>query len=307
MTSLTPAIIEETVLDTLIQYGDVEKMTPQQRTDFYRGMCVQLDLNPLSKPFELLKLNGRTQLYATRNATDQLRAKRDISISITARDRHEDVYVVTVEATRPAPHHPDGVVTDSSIGAVPIAGLKGEALANAQMKAETKAKRRVTLSITGLSLMDETEAVTIPDASFAELDVATGEITNVAPPLPQPAPQPAAAPKQNSERPADFQIYTPEGRELSFRIGTYSWGMLAGSDIVWPKDYMPSFLNTYFGIDLEDKNSQFAWMRENLAPYGYAPPEKTGWSDVAPPSDLGRQIIEGFFELVAQGYEWAQV
>ena len=42
-------------------------------------------------------------------------------------------------------------------GAVNINGLKGEALANAMMKAETKAKRRATLSLCGLGLMDELE------------------------------------------------------------------------------------------------------------------------------------------------------
>jgi hypothetical protein len=40
--------------------------------------------------------------------------------------------------------------------------LKGDALANALMKAETKAKRRVTLSIAGLGWLDETELETIP-------------------------------------------------------------------------------------------------------------------------------------------------
>ena len=39
------------------------------------------------------------------------------------------------------------------------------ALANAIMKAETKAKRRVTLSICGLGMLDETELETIKDYS----------------------------------------------------------------------------------------------------------------------------------------------
>lgn len=50
---------------------------------------------------------------------------------------------------------------DESIGAVPIAALKGEALANAMMKCETKAKRRVTLSICGLGMLDETEVESV--------------------------------------------------------------------------------------------------------------------------------------------------
>jgi hypothetical protein len=45
-----------------------------------------------------------------------------------------------------------------------IKGLQGDALANALMKAETKSKRRVTLSICGLGMLDETEMETIPSA-----------------------------------------------------------------------------------------------------------------------------------------------
>src|SRR5690606_24912460 len=58
-------------------------------------------------------------------------------------------------------------------------------LANAYMKAETKAKRRVTLSICGLGWLDETETETIPDAHRVEVDHETGEIkTPLAPPHP---------------------------------------------------------------------------------------------------------------------------
>ena len=45
-----------------------------------------------------------------------------------------------------------------------IAGLKGDALANGLMKAETKAKRRCTLSLCGLGMLDESEIETIPGA-----------------------------------------------------------------------------------------------------------------------------------------------
>jgi len=41
----------------------------------------------------------------------------------------------------------------------------GEARANLMMKAETKAKRRVTLSICGLGMLDETEVESLPPAA----------------------------------------------------------------------------------------------------------------------------------------------
>ncbi len=54
---------------------------------------------------------------------------------------------------------------------VPIgATLSGEAGANLMMKAVTKAKRRVTLSICGLGMLDETEVVTIPGAEIVDVE-----------------------------------------------------------------------------------------------------------------------------------------
>ena len=53
--------------------------------------------------------------------------------------------------------------TDFASGAVAISkSTTGEDMANARMKAETKAKRRATLSICGLGLLDESEIETLP-------------------------------------------------------------------------------------------------------------------------------------------------
>jgi len=49
-------------------------------------------------------------------------------------------------------------------------------LANAQMKAVTKGKRRLTLSLCGLGWLDETEVETIPTAKPASVNIETGEI-----------------------------------------------------------------------------------------------------------------------------------
>jgi hypothetical protein len=83
--------------------------------------------------------------------------------------------------------------TDMEIGAVMIGGLKGEALANAHMKALTKAKRRVTLSISGLGWMDETEISSVPSAAAVTVDAATGEIRGPSPITALPASDPNAA------------------------------------------------------------------------------------------------------------------
>jgi len=165
VTETSAALIERVVVD-----GDLGNLTPQQRVDYYRRVCDSLGLNPYTKPFAYLRLSNKLVLYAQRDATDQLRAKHGVSVSIVSREVTNGVYVVTAQATLP-----DGR-TDTSIGAVPIDTLKGEALANAYMKGETKAKRRVTLSIVGLGWLDETETSSIPDAGLVEVDLSTGEI-----------------------------------------------------------------------------------------------------------------------------------
>jgi hypothetical protein len=136
--------------------GDLSRLSPQERLSYYTKTCESLGLNPLTKPFEYLTLNGKLLLYARKDCTDQLRRINNVSITITDRQQVGDVYICTARATLASGR------TDESTGVVTIGNLKGDALANALMKAESKAKRRVTLSICGLGMLDETEIETIP-------------------------------------------------------------------------------------------------------------------------------------------------
>ena len=70
---------------------------------------------------------------------------------------------------------------DTEIGSVSTVGLKGEAKANAIMKALTKAKRRLTLSLAGLGWLDEIEVGSVPSAVPVNVDAETGEIIGSAP------------------------------------------------------------------------------------------------------------------------------
>src|SRR5438093_10551956 len=144
-------------MENTVLLGDLASLTDEGRCEYYRDVCESLNLNPLTRPLEYLELNGRLTLYAKRDATDQLRHKHQVSIETIDRLTQQEVYIVRARATMP-----DGR-TDESLGAVSLVGLEGEALANALMKAETKAKRRVALSICGLGLLDETEVETIPN------------------------------------------------------------------------------------------------------------------------------------------------
>jgi len=145
--------------------NDLSKLNPEQRASLYVKVCKSLGLNPLTQPFAYIQLNGKLQLYAQRNCTDQLRSIKNVSVKIVSREKVDDLYIVTSSASLP-----NGRV-DESMGAVSLAGLKDEALANQLLKCETKSKRRVTLSICGLSFMDETEVETIRDAKIVPVDI----------------------------------------------------------------------------------------------------------------------------------------
>ena len=144
--------------------GDLSGLTPEQRVNYYLQVCDSLGLNKFTRPFDYIVLNGKLQLYTKKDATDQLRKLHKVSILTLERQQLGELLVVTATASAA-----DGR-TDSAIGAVPTQGLKGEALANALMKAETKAKRRVTLSLCGLGMTDESEVESIPGAYYPEAE-----------------------------------------------------------------------------------------------------------------------------------------
>ena len=183
------------IMESVMMAGDLSKLTPKQRVDYYGHVCQSMQLNPLTKPFDYISLNGKLTLYATKNCTDQLRSRDSVSIKISNRQVLNGIYLVTVAASTP-----DGRV-DESTGAVNVEGLKGEFLANAYMKAETKAKRRATLSICGMGLLDELEVEDTPSSRRVHVDQETGKISEgtgtVAPEM---RPQPKEEPRKPARR-----------------------------------------------------------------------------------------------------------
>ena len=146
------------LVEKLVIQGDLSQMSPKDRLAYYKNLCESEKLNPLTKPFEYIKLNGKLTLYATKNCAEQLRNNKGISIYKLEKEVIEDVLVVTAYARDKEGRE------DISTGAVSLANLKGDNLANAYLKAETKAKRRVTLSLAGLGMLDESEISSIPNA-----------------------------------------------------------------------------------------------------------------------------------------------
>lgn len=175
MSEAIAPISHDQIIEQVVVQGDLGKLTAGERVAYYRAVCQSVGLNPLTKPFDYIVLNGRLTLYARKDCTDQLRQLKGISVEILAREKVDDLYIVTARASAPDGRH------DEAIGAMNLVGLKGDAMANALMKAETKAKRRVTLSICGLGFLDESEEEVVASraAAAALVNIETGAIQDV--------------------------------------------------------------------------------------------------------------------------------
>lgn len=252
---------EGRVLEQIVIKNDLSALEPADRVTYYRAMCRMVGVNPLNRPFEFLDLDGGLQLYASRRCADELRHNHRITISIVGRELMLDGQVLRVTARAT---FPDGR-TDEADGVVPLVreeiavddqgnqiwktGNNGKRYpqktgryvpmapndyANAVMKAETKAKRRVTLSAVGLGLIDESEIETIRGAHPVDVDLTTGEIQR------SPA---TASSRRPSQPPRSQQAGKPDGKAIHFR------GRI--SELTEPLGWTESDLNAAAESDLD--------------------------------------------------------
>lgn len=152
------ATLDPAIQSSIVLRGDLSGLNEDQKKQYYLYRCKQVGLDPAAKPFDLLTLNGKQILYANASATQQLCALHKLSTQITHRERVDGIYLVSVRVTGS-----DGRVSENQ-GAVDVGNLVGERLANAILKATTKAIRRSVLAHCGLGMLDETEVETIPQA-----------------------------------------------------------------------------------------------------------------------------------------------
>jgi hypothetical protein len=198
--AVVPSITD--VVDQYVLTGDLAACTKAQRLSFYNRMCVSLGLNPWTRPFQFIKLNGLLTLYACKDCTDQLRRVSNISQRVVSRTYYADqgVFEVVVqmkdtngrvyegcgdaamtmlqeeEETLP---HPDPEKAAAGRTVVRkrkvVTPLTGEAAAKARMVAQTRADRRSTLAFLGLGIVDESEIDSIQGAHKVSWDEAMGD------------------------------------------------------------------------------------------------------------------------------------
>lgn len=158
--------------------GDLEALTPEERLRYYKAVCAKLGLDPTTQPFFVLRTrDGQVRLYLNRGGAEALRRIHGVSIQIVrttmgGNPSAPSYYEVVVEAQTP-----DGR-KEQALAVANLRGKRGNDLENAILTAETKAKRRATLSILALGslALDETEALSMVGARLGRIDPETGQL-----------------------------------------------------------------------------------------------------------------------------------
>ena len=157
-------MIDQNAIESALMDGDLSRLSSDQKLSHYQMVCKTVGLNPLTKPFQYITLNGKLQMYALKGATDQLRKIYKIDCEVVKTETVNGLYVVQVKVK-----DKHGRV-DEDMGFARIENLQGDALGNAMLKAVTKAKRRATLSMCGLGMLDEDEVKSIPAQAVRQED-----------------------------------------------------------------------------------------------------------------------------------------
>lgn len=150
------ALVRAQVVSSIVLRGDLSGLTEAQLTRYYASLCESLSLDVRYKPFDVIVFQGKKTLYANRACTDMLAKLHGITREIIDGPRFVELdktkaIICIARATSPSGRQ------ETATAVVPAADP-----INAMMKCETKAKRRATLAILGLGILDATELETIP-------------------------------------------------------------------------------------------------------------------------------------------------
>ncbi|MEE6185101.1 hypothetical protein [Bacillus pretiosus] len=164
----------QNILDRLALNSDLSQLTEEEKRQYYYFVCRKYGLDPFTNPFAFIRFgdSNKLQLCARKNCSDQLRKIHCIDAEIVHRGQIETAVYLEVKVTDKSGRK------DTAMGSVPFSTEDGRKLspvqlAHALMTCETKAKRRATLSLCGLAMMDETEVDTLPGAERFDMQLTT--------------------------------------------------------------------------------------------------------------------------------------
>lgn len=147
--------------------GNLATLEPKLRAIAIRTICEDGNLPVSLSPVILIPGDGGAlKPYVTSIGASWVADNKRVSTKIVSTETSGGVYIVRMLAVAG-----DGRSVED-IGAVATGGLGGQNLANAMMKATTKAYRRTVLRLSGLPLTDDDEGTGPP----RRIDYETGEI-----------------------------------------------------------------------------------------------------------------------------------
>jgi hypothetical protein len=156
MNDLSKHVSVESVMNSVLAaQGDLSVLGFDELNVYLNYLIDKYGLDRASAPIRLIrdKDTGKLLPYATKAATDQIRLNNGISVveqnmqfSPTG-----DAVIVTVKVVDRTGR------MDIDTGSVLLTGAIGEEYSNKIMACVTKAKRRATLAISGISILDEIE------------------------------------------------------------------------------------------------------------------------------------------------------
>lgn len=175
------AQLKPEVISSLILHGDLSKLTPDQRVEYvvYRSRSAGLD--PAGCPFNLIPQNGgKLSIYANKECAAQLNNLRNLSPTVLKEEflLDDTIYKVTYRVTEGQRCTDDCgavslVVIKRGINGAPdeVRKLVPAEVADAIMKAHTKAKRRAVLTHCGIGTNDMDDMpLVVPDAGEKIMD-----------------------------------------------------------------------------------------------------------------------------------------
>jgi len=170
---IEPGLNPAQLFSRYVLTNSLSGFTDQQRAQLIGHLCKTWHLDFNQQPFIIIKTQGKEKLYLSKAGAEQVRNRNNVSIDSVDTKIEDGLVLVTAAASLPSGRH------DSDLGTVSIKGLVGDALADAILKAVTKAKRRVTLSICGLPMSEVSDSESAPKSgtnggSTAELNHLVG-------------------------------------------------------------------------------------------------------------------------------------
>jgi hypothetical protein len=161
------------ILELVFSGGDLSKLKPAERLAYIAWWCGEVQIPKAINPLIFIRTDdGKVRPYSTKATTDYLRKRDGVTIKILEQGFKGDYYIVRVAAKA------IGGREDEDLGVVAVTDKMGPKMrGNMMMTAVTKAKRRVTLSICGMGMTDESEMADVPGAKPLKFDPETGELS----------------------------------------------------------------------------------------------------------------------------------